>query len=325
MSYDYWYYTPSIPRTVKGGIKAQTKRGEFGKSWWAKRWISILRDFNMGARLERGMSYARRGQVISIDVQSGMVRAKVQGSSSRPYSVKIKVKTLGMPAWEKLAKALFTRPVIAAGLLSGQMPEHIEDVFRDAKLSLFPANSADLSTDCSCPDWSNPCKHIAAVYFLLGEEFDRDPFLIFKMRGTERKDLLGMVGLKPISVMEPTSDVVTAAATVTATTKHGSVSESSSSSSSYRNPDRLQPQPLPSEHAEFWGQVEPENEWKDGSQSELVSIPQIHAALPKRLGSFPFWRSEKIFISTMEDAYRNASSAGLDAFIGGRQSGDSKD
>ena len=104
---------------------------------------------NMGARFERGASYARRGQVISIDVQSGMVRAKVQGSSSRPYSVKIKVKTLGMPAWKKLATALFTRPVLAAGLLSGQMPEHIEDVFKDAELSLFPAKSADLSTDCS--------------------------------------------------------------------------------------------------------------------------------------------------------------------------------
>lgn len=316
MSYDYWYYTPSTPRAVKGGIKAQTRRGEFGTSWWAKRWIGILRDFNMGARFERGASYARRGQVISIDVQSGMVRAKVQGSSSRPYSVKIKVKTLGMPAWKKLATALFTRPVLAAGLLSGQMPEHIEDVFKDAELSLFPAKSADLSTDCSCPDWSNPCKHIAAVYFLLGEEFDRDPFLIFKMRGTEREVLLGMVGLKPISVMEPAS--------VTATARRGSVSESSSSSS-YRNPDRLQPQPLPSEHAEFWGQVEPENEWKDDGQSEFVSIPQIHAALPKRLGSFPFWRSEKTFISVMEDAYRNASSAGLDAFIGGLQSGDSKE
>ena len=100
---------------------------------------------------------------------------------------------------------------------------------RTLELSLFPAKSADLSTDCSCPDWSNPCKHIAAVYFLLGEEFDRDPFLIFKMRGTEREVLLGMVGLKPISVMEPAS--------VTATARRGSVSESSSSSSSYQSPD----------------------------------------------------------------------------------------
>src|SRR5438128_9744848 len=82
----------------------------------------------------------------------------------------------------------------AAKLTSGEMPNDIETVFRSASLSLFPEKRKDLKTDCSCPDWSNPCKHVAAVYYLLGEEFDRDPFLIFKMRGLARDELVGLLG-----------------------------------------------------------------------------------------------------------------------------------
>ena len=78
--------------------------------------------------------------------------------------------------------------IFTAKLLAGEMPQDIEQAFTDAGLSLFPAQSKDLDTECSCPDWSNPCKHIAAVYYLLGEEFDRNPFLIFKLRGMEREE-----------------------------------------------------------------------------------------------------------------------------------------
>jgi hypothetical protein len=80
----------------------------------------------------------------------------------------------------------------AAGL--GEMPQDIEQAFAKAGLSLFPARHNDLKTECSCPDWSNPCKHIAAVYYLLGEEFDRDPFLIFQLRGMSREEFLGILG-----------------------------------------------------------------------------------------------------------------------------------
>ena len=120
-----------------------------------------------------------------------MVEAQVQGSRKRPYDVEISVRTIEAADWERLRQALAEQPVIAASLLAGRMPENIEDTFKAVGLSMFPARGDDLETDCSCPDWSNPCKHIAAVYLLLGEEFDRDPFLIFRMRGMDREDLLG--------------------------------------------------------------------------------------------------------------------------------------
>ncbi len=92
--YDRVYYPPSTPREAKGGIKAQSKRGAFTQKWWAKRWIQVLESFQIGARLSRGSSYARRGQVLSIEINKGEVLAKVQGSRPKPYSVVIRIKTL---------------------------------------------------------------------------------------------------------------------------------------------------------------------------------------------------------------------------------------
>src|SRR5207249_770289 len=119
---------------------------------------------------------------------------KVQGSFPQPYKITIKVKELTPKDWQKLAQTLSTQAIFAARLLAGEMPQEIEQVFKDAGLSLFPEKLRDLETDCSCPDWSNPCKHIAAVYYLLGEEFDRDPFLLFKLRGLSREELVEKLG-----------------------------------------------------------------------------------------------------------------------------------
>ena len=298
MAYRYDdYFKPSLPREAKGGIKAQSKRGEFGRNWWAKRWIEVLEGFNLGTRLSRGRSYARRGQVLSINIEKGAVTARVQGSRARPYRVEIKVKTLGRPDWEKLTLALSGRPIFAAKLLAGQMPENIEDVFRDARLSLFPHGGADLETDCSCPDESNPCKHIAAVYLLLGEEFDRDPFLVFKLRGMEREELVGLVGRQ----------------TVTRGEAEGY--ETTIESFSEQSPGDSPPEPLPADPDEFWGQANAEEEDTHG----VERIPTVSATLPKRLGSFPFWRGKESFIPALEEIYSKASSAGLDVFLGERR------
>jgi len=187
---DYGYYKHTKPIEEKGGIKAKSKRGSFAQSWWAKRWIQTLENFNIGARLTLGKSYARKGQVTSIKIETGLVKAKVQGSKPKPYSVTIKVRTLNGSEWDLLAEKLSLKPIFAAKLLAGEMPEDIEAVFEESGLSLFPETLDDLETDCSCPDWSNPCKHIAAVYYLLAEQFDHDPFLIFKLRGKSKEDIV---------------------------------------------------------------------------------------------------------------------------------------
>jgi len=276
---DWQYFPPSQPLDAKGGIKSQARRGAFGASWWARRWIAVLESFQIGARLQRGRSYARSGQALSIDIEKGIVRAKVQGSRPRPYDVAIEMKALTDAQWKKLENALSNKPLYAAKLMAGEMPQDIEEMFKQAGVLLFPATSRDLETDCSCPDWSNPCKHIAAVYYLLGEEFDRDPFLIFKLRGRTREELVG--GMK-----------VPAAPA-------GVVSEPA-----------LRGEPLPADPAAFWhGTPVPDDLYGE------VRIPQVHASLPKRLGNFPFWRGNSMLIDTLERVYAAASAVGLEAFL----------
>lgn len=181
--FGYGYFPPSQPIRAEGGIQSRSQRGAFAANWWAKRWLAVLESYGIGSRLQRGRSYARAGQVLNIEVQPGLVKARVQGSRPKPYDVKIQVKLLPDIEWDRVLDAISGQAIFAAQLLDSIMPQEIETVFAEAHVALFPSKSRDLVTDCSCPDDSNPCKHIAAVYYLLGEQFDRDPFLIFTLRG----------------------------------------------------------------------------------------------------------------------------------------------
>lgn len=287
------FFKPSVPRKAKGGIKAQSKRGRtFGESWWAKRWIAVLEDLYEGARLGRGRSYARSGQVLSIDIASGKVKAKVQGSRPKPYNVTIDVLELSDRNWEKVVKVLSQQAIFSAKLLAGEMPQEIEEAFKTAKVSLFPQGYRDLETDCSCPDWSNPCKHIAAVYYLLGEEFDRDPFLIFKLRGLDRDALFKKLGK----------------------------TENKKKSKTAAEIPTLPPEPLNAEIPNFWSG----GELADDFFGE-VRIPTLSAALPKRLGNLPFWRSDERFVDVMERIYEQGSEEGLAVFLGAEVFGDGRE
>jgi uncharacterized Zn finger protein len=150
----------------------------------------VLEDIGLGNRLQRGRSYARKGQVIELGVEAGMVSARVQGSRARPYRVRIGLTAFGKREWAGLEHALAASAWYSAKLLAGEMPEDIEEVFAAQGLPLFPAAARELTMDCSCPDWEVPCKHIAAVFYLLAEAFDDDPFTILAWRGREREDLL---------------------------------------------------------------------------------------------------------------------------------------
>jgi uncharacterized Zn finger protein len=280
------YYAPSRPRKAEGGIKAQSKRGGFGESWWAKRWIQVLDSFEIGARLSRGRSYARNGQVLSIAIDKGRVTAKVQGSRPKPYDIVIEVKTLSEADWSKVVDALSRQAIFAAKLLAGEMPQDIEPVFAEVGLSLFPAALQDLKTGCSCPDWSNPCKHIAAAYYLLGEEFDRDPFLIFALRGLSREALLERLGTK--SGAKAQGEGAAVAMTARAA------------------------EPLDVGMEPFWNGLNAANE----EPAPIVEIPREAAPLVRRLGGFPFWRGEVPLLDALSATYAAASKRGMDVYVG---------
>lgn len=283
----YWeHYAPSRPKPVKNGIKARSQRGEIGETWWSKRWLGVLESFGMGARLQRGRTYARMGQVISIDVQKGVVSARVQGTRPKPYSVKIELKPLSDQDWDMVTDAMVSQAVFAAKLLAGEMPQNIEEAFAEAKVHLLPVSKKELVTDCSCPDWANPCKHIAAVYYLLAERFDGDPFLIFQLRGRTREDIIEALRHKRYKDI-PEEDTAAPEYEV-------AVSPNSAVASLEGCPDT------------FW-------EAGDALDSLVVNPapPEVDHAILKRLGTAPFTVGKDNITSLLEKAYTLASSAAL--------------
>jgi len=164
---------------------------EIGSTWWGQRWIEALdkisRDY--AKRLARGRTYARTGRVHDLEVTGGEVTARVTGSRPTPYEVHLEIVALPDATWSKLVEALSSEAIFSAQLLAGEMPRDIDQAFERVGASLFPG-AMELTTECSCPDWANPCKHVAAAHYVLGEAFDRDPFLLFELRGRARRDVL---------------------------------------------------------------------------------------------------------------------------------------
>jgi uncharacterized Zn finger protein len=185
-----WYPPASKPLPVEGGLKARSKRGAIAQTWWSERFIAVLESIVVGGRLERGRTYARRGQVVDLHLDTGAVTATVQGSRAQPYRARVGLTAFGTAGWAEVTRALADDAWYAAKLLAGEMPPDIEDVFASVGLSLFPAGAGELSMDCTCPDREVPCKHLAAVFYLLAESFDDDPFGILAWRGRDREALL---------------------------------------------------------------------------------------------------------------------------------------
>lgn len=183
-------FEPAAPLPVADGIAASSLDGEPGDNWWSRRFIELLESFGVGSRLERGRDYARSGQVTELEVEPGIVLAKVQGTRYTPYRVRIRAKPLSEHQWRRAERAMAAEALLLAQLLARQMPQDIEALLAACKLSLFPAAYEDLKAGCDCPDAANPCKHIAAVYYLLAERFADDPFLIFTWRGRTEEELL---------------------------------------------------------------------------------------------------------------------------------------
>jgi len=180
----------SKPRAVDGGLVARSARGAIGEQWWSRRFLEVLESFALGSRLTRGKNYARRGQVLSLEVAPGVVTASVQGSRKAPYKVSIALPAFSELVWAKVEVTLAEQAIHSARLLAGEMPHDLEDVFMAAGAPLFPQRAKDLALSCSCPDWEVPCKHLAATFYLLAESFDEDPFAILLWRGRSREALL---------------------------------------------------------------------------------------------------------------------------------------
>lgn len=189
-----WYYDRFPKAAPRPKAKPGKERKKFGSTWWGEKWVEILSEFEYDQRMSRGRAYARADRVKNFNLKEGGITATVKGSMGN-YKVNIKFKKFGGKDWNKIIQKLSSTPIVLSGLLNNEMPKDIEEITGYS----FVPNSFE--SECSCPDYANPCKHIAAVFYTLADEIDYDPMILLKLKGMDKEQVLSKLG-----VMEATQE-----------------------------------------------------------------------------------------------------------------------
>ena len=299
-----WTFTK--PLSTRGGIKSRVNRGRFhGSYWWSKRWIEILEGSIDSVRLARGRSYARRGQVVDIEIEPGLVTASVQGTRKKPYQIRLGFEVLSDEAKSLLLFRFRERSSFPARLLAGEMPEEMEKVFKEAGTGLFPSKSALRRFKCSCPDDAVPCKHIIAVLLLLAEVFDDDPFLLLKLRGVNREVLINLLTLETPGDNEDITyedDEVREDADGSVI-RGGSDNSAENFTDNYGNCQEL------SSYAKWYGEDVPEFKYNIEENERRIAALEI-------INDFPFWRGELPFRQSLSQYYERAANSAEEILTG---------
>src|SRR5438105_3188450 len=259
---------------------------QFSRTWWGQRFIEALEQFTDPARLGRGRSYASGGRILDYTLANGTVTAKVRGSINpyfgvykEPiYKTTITIKAISSADWKKAIRLIASRADLVTKLLMNEMPDTIEDAFSGLGLHLLPHSEGDFVTDCSCPDWANPCKHIAGLYYLLASALDHDPFLMFELRGLSRDDLHTELVRSPLGQILASSLM-----------PHDVPLEPVESY--YTRPVR-EPNAVVTSHKAFW---------TGAKRLPTPLVPSLQASVPalliKKQGDYPpFWHKDTSFI-----------------------------
>lgn len=277
---------------------------EFSRTWWGQKFITAIESFTDSARLGRGRSYARGGKILEFAVNKGKIEATIRGSvnpyfgvyTEPRYHTVVEIKAIAKKDWSKIIQSMAKNASFVSKLLLNEVPENIESSFREVNKNLLPRSESDFQTSCSCPDWSNPCKHIAGLCYRFASELDENPFLIFELRGLTQEQLhqelaktpLGQALIAGLKTEELTPDPVT----------------------SYYTRPRTKQFNAATSLKEFW-------------QGQTITPPpisetretNISGILVKKAGDFPeFWHRDTSFIATMEELYQRVKTKNRDVF-----------
>jgi uncharacterized Zn finger protein len=267
---------------------------KFSRTWWGDRFIKALEDFTDDGRLQRGRSYARGGKVKSFDIDKNIITAQVRGSvnpyfgvyKEPTYNIVIEITPIAKARWNEAIKNLSAKASIVSRLLLNEVPENIEETFSQMGLHLLPHSSKDFKTKCSCPDYANPCKHIAGVYYLVASQLDNNPFLLFELRGLAKTELQAKLADSPLG--KALSTVLDAQELTI-----------EPSQSFYTKPEKQTLSDKPNLR-EYWLGAK-----RLPSTIEVANDSGVSAILVKKEGDFPaFWGKDNSFIETMEELYQ---------------------
>lgn len=272
------------------------------KTWWGKTFVAALEGFTDPGRLSRGRAYSKPTRLKTFELKNGEAKAKVRGNvnpyfgvyKEPTYTTTVKFKQISQADWKKAIAQMGAKASFISRLLLNEIPENIEDCFKPLGLSLLPKTRKDCVSSCSCPDWGDPCKHVAGVYYRVAQELDQDPFLLFELRGLSREAL--QKELSKSSLGSALSDQL-----------DNQISLPEPSSSRYTRPE-VKPLPKNLTLKEFWHG--PRNMSDLDAVDSTVSVPAI---LIKKQGDFPaFWNRDGSFIEVMEEFYERVKNKNKD-------------
>lgn len=272
---------------------------KFSRTWWGKKFIAALEELSDPGRLSRGRSYANNGKVTSFAIQDGIVSAKVRGSVNpyfgvykEPlYTTTIEFQPISAAKWAAAIALIASRASLISRLLLNEIPDTIEDSFAVLGLHLLPHSQQDFAANCSCPDWGNPCKHIAGVYYLVAAELDRDPFLLFELRGLSREKLHAELAKSPLGQALSAELKLAQRPPQPASSYH-----TRPTTTSGKTVDSLR---------DFWQGAKRLPQTIDPPQTPVPGIPV------KKQGDFPaFWQRDNSFIEAMEWLYEHVRTKG---------------
>lgn len=157
----------------------------FGRTWWGQQWLAAFDGIDEANRLPRGRRYASNGSVRAIQIGETAVTARVAGSRPMPYQVEVTLAGFSTSERDVILATVENSPVLLSRLLNRQLPAHVSTLVEQQDIRLFPRAWRDMTAHCSCPDDAVPCKHIAAVIYLLANEIDKNPFVVFALHGMD--------------------------------------------------------------------------------------------------------------------------------------------
>ncbi|MDR1885912.1 MAG: SWIM zinc finger family protein [Synergistaceae bacterium] len=159
-------------------------------TWWGASWNENLESYaDFANRLGRGRSYVKNGMVLDLQISPCTIKALVKGSRRTPYNVSIGIDKLSAPRWKSVVEQSSRRISDIAELAGGKFPEELSNVFLQQGKGLFPTPN-EIHFNCSCPDWADMCKHVAAALYGVGARLDSDPLLFFVLRDIDFSLLL---------------------------------------------------------------------------------------------------------------------------------------
>lgn len=182
------------PRRIKNGVRFRRKEGTDNLPWPASAWASTVLGRMSAECLNEALDYARAGQAASITISAGCVEAVVQGRAPRPYRVRIQISQLSQAEWDRAVATMAAEAIWSAKLLSGELPQSIEILFRGLGTVLVHERDDQFSHACTCAQSAEcpgePCKHIGVAWLLTLERIESDPLLSFTLRGLDGQRVL---------------------------------------------------------------------------------------------------------------------------------------